>query len=124
MHRRGRALDRVGLARSGLAIGEDGTVVTLEAGVCDGPRNRLEQLRLLRILVGNVIERECLLVHSAVQDDFLVLFNSQAQLYFRRWPSASLSLICWPYSDNNLHVVFLGSGAQSGHRGAVRLFPA
>ena len=115
VHHCGRALDREGLTRSSLTISEDGTVVALEAGVCDWPRNRLEQLRLLRVLRGNIIESECLLVHSSIQYDFLVLFNTQAQLDFRSWPSSSLSLICWPYSDHNLHVIFLGSGAQSGH---------
>ena len=82
MHHRGWTLNRVSLARPSLTICKDGAVVTLEAGVCDRPRNRLKQLRLLRVLRCNVIECECLLVHSAIQDNFLILFNAQAQLDF------------------------------------------
>jgi hypothetical protein len=51
------ALDRVGLSRSCLPIGEDRPIVALQAAVNGLPPDCLEDLFLCRILLAYVIER-------------------------------------------------------------------
>ncbi|KAJ8574669.1 hypothetical protein ON010_g4545 [Phytophthora cinnamomi] len=51
-------LHREGLARARLAVGEDGAVVALEAGLRDGRAHHLEHVRLRGVLAEHAVERE------------------------------------------------------------------
>ncbi len=98
------ALNRVGLASSGLPVREYGTVVALHAAVGDRLRDVIEDCGLIDLLVSHEVKAELLGVEATLQEDGpLVNLDTFRSALLR----VLLSLVEWSNTNAHFDVVFL-----------------
>ena len=98
------ALNRVGLASSGLPVREYGTVVALHAAVSNRLRDVVEDCGLVDLLVSHEVKAELLGVEATLQEDGpLVNLDTFRSTLLR----VLLSLVEWSNTNTHFDVVFL-----------------
>lgn len=100
-----RALYRVRLARSGLTVSEDGSIVALHAAISDRLGNRIENCSLTSALSANEIKVEILAVGDAIKHyrASINLLNAQVLAHLR----VLLALTQGSYADAHLDIILL-----------------
>jgi hypothetical protein len=121
-------LNRKCLSRASLTIGKDSAVVAHEARVCYRLSYLVEELVLLGLLESHIVESECLLLLTAIEQYFLISFDREAKFDLVSRPSGLFPFIDWPNPDHNLDCVFViwadsrNSSDRGSDAGCARLF--